>query len=244
MNKAKQKNADLKYKRVLLKISGEVLGGENENGIDFGFLAFLCGQIKRIKEEGVELAIVIGAGNFWRYRNFKDSSIERVNSDYIGMMATLINSIALQDELRVQGQKAKVFSAIPMPKVVDDYSPRAAIEAIQAGEVVICAGGTGNPFCTTDSAAALRASELKCNLLIKATNVDYVYDKDPHKFKTARPFKVISYNDVLKRELGIMDLAAVATAMEAKIPIAIFNLNKPKSVLDILQGKNVGTFIY
>jgi uridylate kinase len=242
--KTAKKSQKLKYKRVLLKLSGEVVGGENENGIDFGFLAYLCGHIKRIKEEGVQLAVVIGGGNFWRYRDFKDSNVDRVNSDYIGMMATLINSIALQDELKEQGIKAKVFSAIPLHKVVEDFSAREAIAALEDGHVVICAGGTGNPFCTTDSAAALRASELKCDLMVKATNVDYVYDKDPHKFKNARPFKVISYGEVLKRELRIMDLGAIATAMEAKIPIAIFNLNKPKSVLEILNGKNVGTFIY
>ena len=244
MSKLPAKFGKLKYKRVLLKLSGEVVGGENENGIDFGFLAELCGQIRMIKEAGVQLAVVIGGGNFWRYRDFKHSNVDRVNSDYIGMMATLINSIALQDELLAQKVNAKVFSAIPVDKIVDEFTARDASEAMDNGTIVICAGGTGNPFCTTDSAASLRASELKCDLIIKATNVDFVYDKDPRKFPNAKPFKEITYDEVLKKGLGVMDLGAIVTAREAKIPIAIFNLNKSKSVLDILRGKIVGSFIY
>lgn len=188
----------LKYKRVLLKLSGEVLGGENENGIDFKFLGKLAQEIKQIKKSGAEIAIVIGGGNYWRYRDFKDANLDRVNSDYLGMLATVINSVAMQDELRAAGVRASVLTAFNMDKLAETFSARRAQELLKAGEVVICAGGTGNPFCTTDSAAALRAGELRCDLILKATNVDYAYDKDPRKHKDAKPFKKISYDEVWK----------------------------------------------
>ena len=234
----------LKYKRVLLKLSGEVLGGEKGQGIDFKLVDGLCKQIKKLMSSKVQLAIVIGGGNFWRYRDFKDSKLDRVNSDYMGMMATIINSVVFQDELRAIGVNAEAVSSLPLDRFIRGFAAAEARKLMADGVVVICAGGTGNPFCTTDSAAALRAGELNCDLIVKATNVDYVYDKDPRKFKDAKPFKTITFDEVLAHELGIMDLGAIATAREANKPIAIFNLNKPENLLEILRGKNMGTIIH
>ncbi len=234
----------LKYQRVLLKLSGEVLGGKKGEGIDFKFMRQLCAEIKKLKTYKVELAVVLGGGNYWRYRDFKDANLDRVNSDYMGMLATIINSVALQDELRAVGVKALAVSALPVEGLVDAFHAAEARRQLSAGVVVICAGGTGNPFCTTDSAAALRAGELNCDLIVKATNVDYAYDRDPDKFKDAKPLKRISYDDVLARRLGVMDLSSIAIAKETKVPIAIFNLNKPENLLEILRGKNIGTIIY
>lgn len=219
------------------------MGGHSDSGIDFKFIGKLADQIKSLSKAGLEIAIVIGGGNFWRYRDFKDSNLERVHSDYLGMLATIINSVALQDELRARKVDALALSAISVKKLLDDYSLRTAREYLAEGKVLICAGGTGNPFCSTDTAAALRAGELECDLIVKATNVDYVYDKDPNKFSNAKPFKKISYNEVLSKSLGIMDLGAIAMAEDAKVPIAIFNLNKPQNLLEIVHGKNVGTII-
>jgi uridylate kinase len=160
------------------------------------------------------------------------------------MLVTVINCVALQDELIRLGVKAQVLSALPLPKLAETFSARGGRELLKNGTIVICAGGTGNPFCTTDSAAALRAGELQCDVVLKATNVDYAYDKDPRKFKDAKPFKKISYDEVLERRLCVMDLGAISTAREAKMPIVIFNLNRPANMLEILSGKSIGTYIY
>jgi uridylate kinase len=199
--------------------------------------------IKTLLRRKVQLAIVLGGGNFWRYRDFTHSKVDRVNSDYLGMLATVINCVALQDELRAMGIPAMAVSALPVVGVVPPFEAAAGREWLSHGGVLICAGGTGNPFCSTDMAAALRAGELQCELLVKATNVDYVYDRDPKKFPDASPLKVLSHAEVLARGLGVMDLAAVATAREASMPIAIFNLQKPKNLLEILQGKRIGTIV-
>ncbi len=231
----------LKYKRILLKLSGEVLGGTTGEEIDFKFMAKLVAEIKKLVAKKVQVAVVIGGGNFWRYRDFKDSNLDRVNSDYLGMLATIINSIALQDELRAAAVKAQAMSALPVSGVVETFNSSVGRKLLSEGQVVICAGGTGNPYCTTDMAAALRAGELNCNLIVKATNVDYAYDKDPKKFKDAKPLRDVSYDEVLARRLGVMDLAAVATAKETGVPIVIFNLNHPQNLLEILKGKKIGT---
>lgn len=234
----------LKYKRILLKISGEVMGGKSGSGIDFVFMRKVIAIIKKLLAKKVEVAIVIGGGNYWRYRDFTHSRLDRVNSDYLGMLATVINSVALQDEMRAEGIKADTMSALPVPGLVPGFEAQKARHFLKSGGVMICAGGTGNPFCSTDMAAALRAGELKCDLLVKATNVDYVYDHDPKKFPDAKPLKDLSYDEVLARALGVMDLAAIATAREAKVPIAIFNLQKPQNLPEILKGKKLGTIIH
>lgn len=234
----------LKYKRVLLKLSGEALEGQRDHGIDFSYLKVLGNQIKEVVQLGVELVIVIGGGNFWRYRDFKDSAIERTSSDYMGMIATIMNSIAMQSGLEKMGLKAKAFSAIDVPVILETYYRRKAIEDLEKGTIVVCAGGTGNPYFTTDSAAALRAAELQCEIILKATNVDYVFDKDPNKNKNAKPYKKVSYMEVLEKRLGVMDLSAIAMSRDANIPILVFNLLKKNNIIKAIKGEKVGTLIY
>lgn len=226
-----------------MKVSGEVMGGKSGQGVDFPTMRVLCQTVKKLQRKKVQLAIVLGGGNFWRYRDFKHSKIDRVNSDYLGMLATMINSVALQDELRAMGVKAMAVSSLPVDGLVAPFGAAAGRAWLEEGGVLICAGGTGNPFCSTDMAAALRAGELQCQLLVKATNVDYAYDRDPRKHPDAKPLKALSHHEVMARGLEVMDLAAVATAAEAEVPIAIFNLQKPENLLEILKGKKVGTMI-
>lgn len=233
----------LKYKRILLKLSGEVLEGSKGSGIDFKVLKALCKEISDVKKLGVEIGIVIGGGNFWRYRDFKASGIDRVHSDYMGMTATIMNSLAMQDMFKNFKVDARAMSAFSIPVVVESYLRDKALHYLDKGKVVICAGGTGNPFFTTDTAAALRALELNCDAFLKATKVDYVYDKDPVKHKGAKLFKKMSYNKVLSMELGVMDLSAVSMCAESKLPIAVFNLTKHGNIRKVVEGKAVGTII-
>ncbi|MFO0781080.1 MAG: UMP kinase [Candidatus Gracilibacteria bacterium] len=233
----------LKYKRILLKLSGEVLQGSRDGGIDFKVVRELCQEVADVKKLGVEIAIVIGGGNIWRYRDFKDSGVERVTSDYMGMLATVMNSMALQDQFEKMGIGAPIGSAISMPIVVGQYLRPKALDYLKKGKVLICAGGTGNPYFTTDTAAALRAMELNCDIMLKATKVDYVYDKDPMKYKDAKKFKELSYHEVLSRELQVMDLSAVSLCLEKKLPIMVFNLHKKGNIARVVKGEQVGTLI-
>lgn len=233
----------LAYKRILLKLSGEVLEGKLGSGIDFKVLESLCREIGEVKKLGVEIAIVIGGGNFWRYRDFKDSGIDRVHSDYMGMVATVMNAIAMQNAFYKNSIKSRALSAIHMSEVLGTYYRDKALDYLEDGKIVICAAGTGSPFFTTDSAAALRALELRCDVLLKATKVDYVYDKDPKKFKNAKSFKKISYGQVLEKHLGVMDLAAISLCSEAKLPIVVFNLTKKGNIARVVKGEKVGTII-
>jgi len=233
----------LKYKRILLKLSGEVLQGDKDGGIDFNVLKKLCSEVAKVKKLGVEVVLVIGGGNIWRFRDFKDSGLDRVTSDYMGMLATIINSMAMQDQFEKMGIGAPALSAISMPVVVGTYLRPKALDSLKKGKVLICAGGTGNPYFTTDTAAALRAMELNCDVLLKATKVDYVYDKDPMKFKNARKFTHLTYGEVLARELGVMDLTAVSLCLEKKVPIIVFNLHKEGNIARVVKGETVGTLI-
>ncbi|MGL5831571.1 MAG: UMP kinase [Candidatus Altimarinota bacterium] len=233
----------LKYQRVMLKISGEVLGGDLESGIDFEYLNKLAKEIAEVKKTGVQLAIVVGGGNYWRFRDFQHSSIPRVESDYLGMMATVFNCVALKSALKVADCPTEVYSALSINQLVEPYVQRKALLDLENDKIVICAGGTGNPFCTTDSAAALRAAELGCQLLMKATNVDYVYDSDPNKNTRAKPYKTVTYSEILEKRLGVMDLGAIATCMEAKLPISIFNLTKSGNIKRVLFGEPLGTIV-
>lgn len=219
------------------------MGGKSGKGVDFDFMRKVVEIVKKLINSKVQVAVVIGGGNFWRYRDFKHSKLDRVHSDHLGMLATVINSISFQDELRAAGVNADTFCAFAIDSLVPKFNAENARRLLKQNHVVICAGGTGNPFCSTDMAAALRAGELKCDLMVKATNVNYAYDKDPNKYKDAKPLKKLSYADVLARGLGVLDLAAVATADEADVPIAIFNLTRPRDLLEILKGKSVGTII-
>jgi uridylate kinase len=235
--------AKLKYKRILLKLSGEVLEGTQGQGIDFKVLNDLCREIADVKKLGVEIAIVVGGGNFWRYRDFKESGLDHVHSDYMGMLSTVMNSIALQSSLKRSGVDSRPLSAIPMQQVVGTYLRDKALDYLERGKVVICGAGTGNPFFTTDSAAALRALELDCDVLLKATNVDYVYDKDPAKHKNAKAYKKISYDEVFKQELGVMDLSAIDLCATSKMPIIVFNLKKKGNIARAVKGEAIGTLI-
>lgn len=232
-----------KYKRVMLKLSGEVLLGKQDNGIDFQVLHNLCGEIVEVAKMGTEMVIVIGAGNIWRYRDNTGSGIDRVSSDYMGMLATIMNAVAMQSSIEEQGVYVRVCSALNIPQVAEPYLRRRAIRHLEKGRVVICAGGTGNPFFTTDSAAALRALELDCDVLLKATKVDGVYDKDPKKFKDAKKFKAMKYTDVLGMDLEFMDSAAVSLCKDSKLPIMIFDLTQKGNIKKAVEGKDIGTMV-
>jgi uridylate kinase len=233
----------LKYKRIMLKISGEVLEGSQGQGIDFKVLDELCREVAGVKKLGVEIAVVIGGGNFWRYRDFKESGLDHVHSDYMGMLSTVMNAIAMQHSLKKAGVDSRPLSAIPMQQVVGTYLRDKALDYLERGKIVICGGGTGNPFFTTDSAAALRALELSCNVLLKATKVDYVYDKDPMKFKNAKSYRKISYDEVFKQELEVMDLSAIDLCAKSKLPVIVFNLKKKGNIARAVKGEAVGTLI-
>lgn len=231
------------YTRVMLKLSGEVLQGPNQGGIDGQTLASMCQDVQKLVSAGTQVGMVIGGGNFWRFRDQQELGFDRVLSDNMGMIATVMNALAMQDALNRMGIRAKAFSALPMPGVLDVYTPRVARSAFENFDVVICAGGTGNPYFTTDSAAALRALELKCEVLLKATKVDYVCDKDPKKFPDAKTFKNLTYQQVLEMGLQVMDLAAVSLCMEGKLPIIVFNMQTPGNLQSIIAGQEVGTRI-
>ncbi|MBD3327951.1 UMP kinase [Candidatus Peregrinibacteria bacterium] len=233
----------LKYKRIMLKLSGEVLQGEKDGGIDFDVLDNLCQEVASVQKLGVEIAIVIGGGNFWRYRDFKASGIDRVHSDYMGMMGTIMNSLAMRNAFKKFKIDARPMSSFAMPVVVEAYLRDRAVSYLEKGKIVVCAGGTGNPFFTTDTAAALRALELECDIVLKATKVDYVYDKDPVKHKDAKLFKKMTYHQVLDLGLGVMDLSAISLCGDNKMPIAVFNLNKKGNIAKVVKGADVGTII-
>ncbi len=233
----------MKYKKILLKLSGETLGGKKESGIDFHYLSQLVEEVMNAKSLGVSLALVLGGGNFWRYRDFKDSSLERVHSDQIGMLATIMNGLALQDALRQKGISAQALSAFEVGDVMETYSREKALQLMKEGIVVICVGGTGRPFFTTDTAAVLRALELDCDVVLKGTKVDYVYDKDPMQFPDAQYFEVLSYTEVLDKSLQVMDLPAIALCQDNTLPVIVFNFFKKGNLSSVLQGKSVGTLI-
>jgi uridylate kinase len=230
-----------KYKRVLLKLSGEALAEKGER-FNFSGITELVNEVKHIKKN-VEVAIVVGGGNIWRHRDFEDSGVGRVDSDYIGMMATMINGAVFRNVFQKNGLEAEIFSPFAIPHVVDLYERNRALAALKAGKVVILAGGTGNPFFTTDTAAALRALELNCEIIYKATNVDYVYDKDPTKYKDAKNFTKISYDEVIEKNLRVMDLTAISLCKDGKIPVQVFNFKKKGNIKKVLSGMSLGTII-
>lgn len=230
------------YKRVLLKISGEVLQGEKDGGVDFDVIESLCKEVVDVYNLGVEVVIVIGGGNFWRFRDFKDFGLDRVKSDYVGMLATVMNSIVLGEVFEKFGVGAKVLSTINLP-VVEKYNRDKGLQHLNDKKIVICGGGTGSPYFTTDSGSVLRALELKCDVFLKATKVDFVYDKDPKKFDDAKILKNISYLDVLKLNLGVIDLSAISLCMDNKLPVVVFNLTKNGNIAKVIKGEDVGSKI-
>ena len=226
----------------MLKLSGEVLLGELQSGISRERLQGLCKEVIEIREMGVEVAIVIGGGNFWRYRNQKELGLDRVTLDNMGIIATVMNGIAMQGMFEELGASARVASAIDMPQLAEQYRRRKAMRHLEKGRIVICAGGTGSPFFTTDSAAALRALELGCDVLLKATKVDGVFDSDPEKNPKAKKFDEITYQEVFEKDLQFMDQAAISLCKEGHLPVLVFNLEKTGNIKAVL-GHKVGTII-
>ena len=230
-----------KYKRVLLKLSGEALKNSSKDGIiDFDFVAKVAKQIKRCTDEGVSFGIVIGGGNIWRGAG---KSIDRTRADHMGMLATVINSLAVQTVLEEEGVPARTMTALQMNQITEPYIRNKAVRHLEKGRVVIFGCGTGNPFFSTDSAASLRAAELNADILLKATMVDGIYDKDPKKFPDAVKYDVITHHDILVNKLQVMDSAAAAICTENNIPIIVFDLNRPDNIYDAVMGETVGTLV-
>ncbi len=232
-----------KFRRVLLKLSGEVLAGEGGFGIDPSSLMRLSKEIKEVWEQGVQIAVVIGGGNIFRGLSGVDSGIDRATGDYMGMLATLINALALQSSLERLGVPTRVMTPFEIRQLAEPYIRRRAIRHLEKGRVVIFAGGTGNPFFTTDTAAALRAAEIEADVILKGTKVDGVYDKDPVKNEDARKFNKISYIEVLDRGLKVMDSTAISLCMDNGIPILVFSVLKPGNIKRVVMGEEVGTLV-
>jgi len=234
----------LRYRRVLLKISGESLCSPGSRGMDAGAIAATADALAGLAGAGVQLAVVVGGGNILRGRELRDNpSIDRTTADYMGMLATVINALALREALAARGVKAVATSAIPMPTLCEPYTIRMARQCLDGGQVVILAGGTGSPFFTTDTCAALRAAEINADVLMKATKVDGVYDADPADNPKARRHKHLTYQRTLNDELGVMDLTAVSLCMTGDIPILVFRLDGADSLLAAATGQEVGTLI-
>lgn len=233
----------IKYQRILLKLSGEALMGRFDYGIDPETIGRLADEVMEIRELGVEVALVIGGGNIFRGAGLAEAGMDRVTGDHMGMLATVINALAMQDALEKRGGYARVMSAIKINDVCEDFIRRRAIRHLEKGRIPIFAAGTGNPFFTTDSAAALRAVEIGADLLLKATKVDGVYTADPKKVKTATRFEHLSYDDVIARKLGVMDTAAIALCREHRMPMRIYDMNCAGNLLRIVRGEAIGTLV-
>ena len=235
--------SEIKYKRVLLKLSGESLMGKNGYGIDPQVLDFFSNEIKKVHDIGVQLGIVIGGGNIYRGLNAAELGIDRVTGDQMGMLATMINSLALQNAVEHKGTDSRLMSSIQMNEVAEPYIRRRAIRHFEKGRVVIFGAGTGHPYFSTDTAASLRAVEIEANVIVKGTRVDGVFDSDPEKNPNAFRFESISYLDVLKKNLRVMDLTAVSLCQENKLPMVVFNMDVPDNLLKLVRGENIGTVI-
>ena len=231
------------YKRVLLKISGEALMGSQEYGLESEMVQQIARDVSEVRKLGVEVCLVVGGGNIFRGLKGAAEGMERATADYMGMLATVINALAVQSALEAEGIDTRVQSAIPMATVAEPYIRRRAVRHMEKGRVVIFGAGTGNPFFTTDTAAALRASEMGCDLLLKATKVDGVYDSDPAKNNDARRFDKLSYMDVFRQDLGVMDHAAISLARENHIPILVFSIYSPGAFSEVLCGRGRFTIV-
>ncbi|MFO7160397.1 MAG: UMP kinase [[Clostridium] cellulosi] len=230
-----------KYKRILLKLSGEALAGDNHFGLNFDVVTKICEGIKETTKLGVQVAVVVGGGNFWRGRS--NEQMDRTRADHIGMLATVMNSLALADALEQQGVPVRVQTAITMQQIAEPYIRNKAMRHLEKGRVVVFGCGTGNPFFSTDTAAALRAAEIDADIIMKATMVDGVYDNDPKKNPNAKKFDTISYIDVLNRGLGVMDSTATSLCMDNNIPILVFNLEERDSIVRAVMGEKIGTIV-
>ncbi|HHW55404.1 MAG TPA: UMP kinase [Firmicutes bacterium] len=232
-----------KYRRVILKLSGEALAGSKGIGIDPQIVSSIAREVKEITDIGVQVAIVVGAGNIWRGVQGMKMGIDRATSDYMGMLGTVINAMALQDSLEKQGVDTRVQSAIEMREVAEPYIRRRALRHLEKGRVVIFAAGTGNPYFSTDTCAALRAAEIEAEVILMAKKVDGVYDADPMENPNAKKYKELAYIDVLKQGLGVMDATATSLCMDNRIPIIVFGITEPGNIKRAVMGEKIGTFV-
>ncbi len=230
-----------KYKRILLKLSGETLSGKDGKGIDFNSVLDICNEIKEVSEIGCEIGIVVGGGNFWRGRS--NTNMDRCTADHIGMLATTMNALALQDGFKQLGVESRVQTGIEMRQIAEFYIKNRATRHMEKGRIVIFGCGTGSPFFSTDTAAALRAAEINADIIFKATNVDGVYSADPKKDKNATKFDEITYIDVLNKKLNVMDSTATSLCMDNNIPILVFDINKKGNLLKASTGERIGTIV-
>ena len=233
--------ADLKYKRVLLKLSGEALAGEAKSGLDVNVLDNICNQIKKLVELGVQVGIVVGGGNFWRGKY--GSKMERTTSDYMGMLATAMNGLALQDTLESKGIYTRLETAMEMREIAEPYIKRKALKHLEKGRVVIFGCGTGNPYFTTDTAAALRAAEIDADVILVGKTADAVYSDDPKTNPDAIKYDEITYMDILNKDLKVMDSTAISLCKDNKIPLVVFAMNDPKNIIRAVKGENIGTYV-
>ncbi|MGN1117626.1 MAG: UMP kinase [Acutalibacteraceae bacterium] len=229
------------YKRLLLKLSGEVLAGSEGKGIDFDTVDTICRSVKKAHDLGTQIAIVVGGGNFWRGRS--SGNMDRTRADHMGMLATAMNSLALCDSLEQMGADVRVQTAISMQQVAEPYIRNKAVRHLEKGRIVIFGCGTGNPFFSTDTAAALRAAEINADVIFKATNVDGVYDKDPNKFSDAVKYDRLSHSEILSKGLNVMDSTAASLCRDNNIDILVFNLNDPENIVKAVSGEKIGTLV-
>ena len=243
MKRTSTTQAKPKYQRILLKLSGEALGGDQGFGICPKTVANIAKQIGELRDLGVQVVIVVGGGNIFRGLQGEEAGIDRATGDYMGMLATIINSLALQNSLEHHGVETRVQTAIEMSEVAEPFIRRRAVRHLEKGRVVIFGGGTGNPYFSTDTAAALRANEIAAEVILKATKVDGIYDKDPEKNPTAKRFLKISYLDCLQKQLRVMDSTAFSLCLDNSMPIIVFDLFKPHNIRNVVLGKKIGTLV-
>ena len=233
--------SDIKYKRILLKLSGEALAGDKKVGIDDEVVNKITGKIKEVSDLGVEVAIVVGGGNFWRGRS--SEKMDRVTADHMGMLATLMNSLALSDALEQHGAVTRVLSAVDVRQMAEPYIRKRAVRHLEKGRIVIFACGTGNPYFSTDTGAALRATEIGADIMLKATMVDGVYDKDPNKFSDAVRYEKVTHDEVLSSNLKVMDATAAALCRDNHTKIYVFSMEDPDNIVRVVKGENIGTLV-
>lgn len=231
----------MKYKRILLKLSGEALAGDNKTGIDFDKVLTICKEIADVASLGIEVAIVVGGGNFWRGRS--NTQMDRCTSDYIGMLGTTMNALAIGDAFKQLNQPVRIQTGVEMRQIAEYYIKDRAIKHLTNNRVVVFGCGTGSPFFSTDTAAALRAAEINADAVLKATNVDGIYTKDPKKYPDAKKISNITYLDVLNKKLNVMDTTATSLCMDNNIPIIVFDINKKGNLQKVVSGKNIGTIV-
>lgn len=233
----------LRYKRVLIKISGEALAGEKKTGLDFNVIGSVCDVVKKCQDAGTQIGIVVGGGNFWRGVKDGGGKMDRTRADHMGMMATVLNCLALADQLEKRGVDVRVQTAIEMRAIAEPYVRLRAVRHLEKGRVVVFGCGTGNPFFSTDTAAVLRGAEIDADVILLAKNIDGVYDDDPNKNPNARKFDRLSYDEILARHLTVMDSTATSLSMDNNIPIVLFALKDPENIYRVIMGENIGTVV-